>query len=361
MKMRPELTQFNNGDSVKLSNWHLRKQELYDAIIPHEYGTIPPAGHKTVVTQRCKHMPKAWPNVTHAIYDVVTEFENDARFSQTLTLWIPPGNGPFPTLLYGDNCWSFFNEAILRKVLERGYIAALFDRTEAAADNKENYQETGIYKLLPTTDFGTLSAWAWAYHRCVDALIQLPQVRSDAIAISGHSRGGKTTLLAGATDDRIALINANGSGTGGAAPNHWKTNEAESIDSFFDSGNIFWFSDQFRDYRWQDHKLPYDQHFLYGLITPRPLLFTEARQDDAANPPGTYFACQTARELYEMFQSEKSIGWSLRDGEHAHTLEDFISLLNFMDWHLLGKKTSIDFQPTLFEKLSKVLKPFSEP
>ena len=91
------------------------------------------------------------------------------------------------------------------------------------------------------------------------------------------------------------------------------------------------------------------------------MLFTEARQDDAANPPGTYFACQTARELYEMFQSEKSIGWSLRDGEHAHTLEDFISLLNFMDWHLLGKKTSIDFQPTLFEKLSEVLKPFSEP
>ena len=50
------------------------------------------------------------------------------------------------------------------------------------------------------------------------------------------------------------------------------------------SGNIFWFSDQFRGYRGQDNKLPYDQHFLHGLITPRPLLFTEAKGDDAANP-----------------------------------------------------------------------------
>ncbi|MEE3234936.1 MAG: hypothetical protein VX294_12270 [Candidatus Latescibacterota bacterium] len=359
--MKPELTELNNGSRVKLSNWPTRRQELYDAIVPHEYGDIPTSGKKTVVIQRCLHMPKAWPNVTHAIYDVVTEFENNARFSQTLTLWIPPGSGPFPTLLYGDNCWSFFNEEILKEVLQRGYIAALFDRTEAAADNKSDYRETGIYKLLSCTEFGTISAWAWAYHRCVDALIQLPQVRSDAIAISGHSRGGKTTLLAGATDDRIAIINANGSGTGGAAPNHWKTHEAETIDSFFESGNIFWFSDPFKDYRWQDHKLPYDQHFLYGLVAPRPLLLTEARQDTAANPPGTYFACQTALELYRMFQSEKSLGWSLREGEHAHTLEDFISLLNFMDWHLLGEKTSIDFQPKLFESLSKILKTSAKP
>ncbi len=356
MRMKPELTRFNNGIPVTVSNWHLRRQELYDAIVPHEYGAIPPAGEKTFVIQRSIHMPEAWPKVTHAIYDVVTEFENKTSFSQTLTLWIPSGKGPFHALLYGDNCWSYFNEEILENVLKRGYIAALFDRTEAAADNKQNYKETGIYKLLPTKNFGAISAWAWAYHRCVDALVQLPQVCNNAIAISGHSRGGKTTLLAGATDDRIALTNSNGSGTGGAAPNHWKTDKAETIDSFFGSGNIFWFSDKFKDYRYQDHKLSYDQHFLYGLVSPRPLLFTEARKDSAANPPGTYLACQTALELYELFQCGEAIGWSLRDGDHAHTLEDFISLLNFMDRHLLGKKNSIDFQPKLFENISEMIK-----
>ena len=49
MKMRPTLTRFNNGDSVTLSNWHLRKQEIYSAIIPHEYGTIPPPGKKQLL------------------------------------------------------------------------------------------------------------------------------------------------------------------------------------------------------------------------------------------------------------------------------------------------------------------------
>ena len=38
------------------------------------------------------------------------------------------------------------------------------------------------------------------------ALITLKEVRSKAIAITGHSRGGKTVLLAGATDERIALL-----------------------------------------------------------------------------------------------------------------------------------------------------------
>jgi len=71
-------------------------------------------------------------------------------------------------------------------------------------------------------------------------------------------------------------------------------------------------------------------------------------------------ACQTALKLYELFQRGEAIGWSLRDGGHAHTLEDFISLLNFMDRHLLGKKSSIDFQPKLFENISEVIKKFSE-
>jgi|EP01047_Picozoa_sp_COSAG01_P074735 hypothetical protein len=52
-----------------------------------------------------------------------------------------------------------------------------------------------------------LSAWSWAVHRAVDALMllssgQVPDSRDGAaprvqgIAITGHSRGGKAALLA---------------------------------------------------------------------------------------------------------------------------------------------------------------------
>ena len=53
------------------------------------------------------------------------------------------------------------------------------------------------------------------YHRCVDALYQIPDADTDHIAISGHSRGGKTVLLAGATDKRVKYVNPNCSGTHG--------------------------------------------------------------------------------------------------------------------------------------------------
>ena len=57
-----------------------------------------------------------------------------------------------------------------------------------------------------------IAAWAWGFHRAVDALVQMPALNPQAIAVVGHSRGGKAALLAGALDERIALTCANNSG-----------------------------------------------------------------------------------------------------------------------------------------------------
>ena len=70
--------------------------------------------------------------------------------------------------------------------------------------------------------FGACSAWAWAVHRAVDALLSQPEVQADGIALTGHSRGGKCALLAGVTDERIAVVNPNNSGVGGASLNRLK-------------------------------------------------------------------------------------------------------------------------------------------
>ncbi len=56
-------------------------------------------------------------------------------------------------------------------------------------------------------DAGTIALWAWGFHRVVDYLTQAPDlVDRRRIAAVGHSRNGKTALLAGAMDDRIALV-----------------------------------------------------------------------------------------------------------------------------------------------------------
>src|ERR1035438_9807672 len=65
---------------------------------------------------------------------------------------------------------------------------------------------------------GTIAAWAWGFHRCVDYLVSEPGVDAHRIAAVGHSRNGKTALLAAAFDERIAIAFPHQAGCGGSAP-----------------------------------------------------------------------------------------------------------------------------------------------
>jgi len=240
-------------------------------------------------------------------------------------------------------------------VLARGNIAASFNRTAVAADNKDNYRDTGIYRLFPEAEFGVLSTWAWGYHRCIDVLGQIDAVRADQIAITGHSRGGKTVLLAGATDQRIAVTNPNDSGIGGSGLNHWKCERSEVVDDFIRVGSIFWFGKGFAEYRHRDREIPYDQHFLHALVAPRGLLVNEAYEDPGANPPGSYASCRAALPVYEMLGEKGNLGWALREGGHGHRPADFEALLDFTDRHFHGRDIRRDFQRELFPQLDELL------
>ncbi|MFT5374689.1 MAG: hypothetical protein ACI906_001509 [Candidatus Latescibacterota bacterium] len=353
--LTPDLLISAERQTVAAATWPQRRTELYETIVPHEYGGMPPQGAKTHAIRHSHSTIGGWDGVTYATFEVHTTFADGQELSQMLSLWIPPGDGPFPVLLNGDGCWRYFDDATVQRTLARGNIAASFNRTEAAADNRDAYRKTGLYRIFPDASFGVLSAWAWAYHRCIDALVEMPQVRADAIAISGHSRGGKAALLAGATDERIALTNPNDSGTGGSGPNHLKAERAETVDSFFDSGNIFWFGQGFADHRYRDGELAYDQHFLHALVAPRALLVTEAYEDKAANPPGSYAACVDAQAVYQLLDAPGKIGWALREGGHGHNPIDFEALLDFMDLHLHKMPLQRDFQRPLFPELKTLL------
>ena len=167
---------------------------------------------------------------------------------------------------------------------------------------------------MPGAECGALAAWAWGYHRCVDALRRIDAAAADGIAVTGHSRGGKSALLAGATDERIALTNPNGSGAGGSGPNQMKGEGAEVIEDFLKSRYIFWFGKDFADYAGRDAELPYDQHFLHALVAPRALLVTEAFGDPWANPSGSYAALRTTERVYRMLGAAHAIGWAFRPG-----------------------------------------------
>ncbi len=341
----PLLLELADGRPVAAGDWGRRRSELRAAILEHEYGGLPPAPRRTSAVLLCRS------STGFHTYEVRCELDGGAELSFVLNLSVPPGEGPFPVVLNGDGCWRYFNDDIVARVIGRGCIAASFNRTAVAADNKELYRGTGLYRAYPDASFGALAAWAWGYHRCVDALLTLGFVRPEQIAITGHSRGGKAVLLAGATDERIALTNPNDSGTGGSGLNRLKGGGAEVIDDFFRSGNIFWFGRGFAEHRHRDAELPYDQHYLHALVAPRALLVDEARGDRWANPPGSYAACLAARGVYELLGARESIGWSFREGGHGHTGEDFDALLDFVDARFRGKAVLRGFQREVFVDL----------
>ena len=355
MNITPNLLTGNDGSTVDAASWPSRRQEIYDAIIPYQFGGMPPEHESVEVIKRADSSIRHWPGVQYNTYEVRTRFSGGGEISLTLSLWKPRGDGPFPVLLDCDGCWRYFNDDVIRVVLQRGCIAASVDRTEAAADNKDAYRDTGLYRLFPDAEFGVCPAWAWAIHRCVDALTEIADVRSDGIAITGHSRGGKTALLAGATDERIAITNPNNSGIGGAGLNRLKMAGSEVIDDFFGSGNIFWFGKEYAAHRHRDAELPYDNHYLHALVAPRPLLLTEAYEDHDANPAGTYAAALAAREVYELLGSRDAIGWAYRESGHSHRPEDYAALLDFIDRHLNGRQLRRDFQRPLYPDLDQIL------
>src|ERR1700689_3728080 len=73
----------------------------------------------------------------------------------------------------------------------------------------------GCWPLSPMLMKETWRPGRGGLPRVIDFLETTYFVDKDKIIVTGHSRGGKAALLAGALDERVALTVPNGSGAGG--------------------------------------------------------------------------------------------------------------------------------------------------
>jgi len=190
-------------------------------------------------------------------------------------------------------------------IIERGYGFAAFHESELDPD--ANDFSDGVHAAFPEYPheprhgWGTIAAWAWGFHRVVDYLVQDGDVDGERIAVVGHSRRGKTALLAAALDERIALCVPHQSGTGGMALS--RDNDQETVERI---NRVFphWFNGAFKGFSDNEARLPFDQHLLMALVAPRLLFATEGLQDTWANYESAWRGMEAAGKVYTFLGKE---------------------------------------------------------
>jgi hypothetical protein len=174
----------------------------------------------------------------------------------------------------------------------------------------------------------------------------LTRDRRQPHAVVGHSRLGKTALLAGALDERIALVVANQAGCGGSGPSRHHDPKAETV-AIITEKFPHWFCENFTAFGDDPSRLPFDQNCLVAMCAPRPVLFTAAEEDAWANPAGQFQVLQAASPVYELLgvagldaeakpqaggaPVASRLGYWIRPGEHSFTPADWKVYLDFAD------------------------------
>ena len=240
----------------------------------------------------------------------------------------------------------------VEQILARGYAAAVFN-TYAVDPDKDGSAERakGVRGVWPAGGgtigkdaWGTIAAWAWGASRVMDWLATEPAVDADHVAIIGHSRGGKTSLWAGAQDPRFALVISNDSGAVGAALSKRIFGETVAL-----TNNRFpyWFCENFKKYHDREDDLPVEQNQLLALMAPRALAVGSADADLWADPRGEFLSLAYAAPVYALYGLpgmpadempplesplvRGHVAYHVRRGIHNLTLYDWQCYMDFAD------------------------------
>jgi len=360
-----------------VEQWESRKPEIWKTLQEEIYGYLPKDKPSKKVSSRSidnEHLNAGITEITlesHYIVDLenTTAAKSNIEFNVVI---ITPNitNGPIPIIMMENFCpnheviplkaiskpkgdyyscigkWNmskvigfFFGRYIktppIQMILDNGYGLAVIYPPETFPDTSERID---IYNKAPNkgSRWGAIGAWAWQFSVLSNYLDQ--DGRFSATIAYGHSRYGKSALLAAAYDTSIDAVIAHQSGTGGASLS--KDKAGESVSSIT-SQYPHWFTPGYAE-----DKLSFDQHYLLSLIAPRPILLGNAKRDVWSDPEGAFRAAQGASPIYNLYGSKgleqtrldkfnltADIAFWMRYGTHGVVKEDWPAFLHFLEAH----------------------------
>lgn len=248
---------------------------------------------------------------------------------------------------------------------ERGYAVIGINVMEIAADS---FPRAGkfydVHPIRPedTNQTGALLAWGWAFSKAIDALengaAKELGLSCENILLTGVSRCGKSTAVAGAYDRRIRVVAPSCSGAGGMALYRY-TSEGTSYDlTGVNRGESYvykqneplsclqsdseghWFNDKFRTYA-SPEELPLEQYMLSALCARggRYLVISGSYCDeDWVNAPAMWMNYLGSKPIFEAMGMADHLAVCLHETGHMVTVQDLKYLFDFCDYHLYGKQ-----------------------
>ena len=292
----PELMVTKAGKRVTSAKdwWNVRRPELVELFDREVYGRMPKVTPKvswtvantteeTVggVTMVKKELLGKVDNSSHPAIEVNIEAAlwtpKDAKGPVPVVLEFGSGGRPQPPRPASANpptgpTWQ-------EQVVAKGWGYASIRPASIQADNGAGLTQ-GIIGLVnkgqprKADDWGALKAWTWGTSRLLDYLETVKAVDAKRVALEGHSRYGKGTIVAMAYEPRLAVAFVSSSGAGGARI--LRRTYGELLENVAAPSEYHWMAGNFLKYAGPltVNDLPVDAHMLVALCAPRPVFIS---------------------------------------------------------------------------------------
>lgn len=379
-RQMPDAMVMDDGRRVTtLGQWEQRRQEMKRVLIHYFIGTVPPPPGNVIGTVLDDEMLLG--RSVH-FQRIRLSFGPDHRVGFEIGVFVPTddathGKGPFPTIVQLTFSttpgapiapWPKFKQLVkattrdplvqlqhlpvkpenaakaVKFILDRGYALAVFNYQECGQDQPD-CRNTGFFPFYPGYTWGEFGAWSWAMSRCVDYLQTQPYVDTSKFIAVGHSRLGKTALVAGAFDDRFAMVAPCGSGCAGTAafrfcgPGRGGQQGLEDYVARFGQH----LGPNMKQFIGHVYQLPFDQNWLVALVAPRALIECDGISDHVTNINALRQTILASKPVYEFLGVPQNLGVAYRPGKHALTAADWTALLDFADSRLRHLPTTRRF------------------
>lgn len=352
------------------------REEMIDLLLKNEYGYFPDIPYEISVSEP-KNVEVRYCDrkVAHSKVDMTVTTEYGSHTFPIQRILHTDGSvNPFFIYL-GFNSQVPSRSYPTEEVADGNFDVLTFNYKDVAGDNDDF--ETGLPKIfMPEgrknpTDCGKLMFWAWTACRVLEYALTLPCLDHKHAAVLGHSRLGKTALLAGMLDERFRYVFSNCSGGSGAALSRgnsgvpymktlpvkedifdyepeWNTGETirDVLNQF-----PFWFCENYKKSAIECYPEDFDQHYLLATIAPRYVYVGSGNSDHWADPISEFMNACAVSEYYEKLglpglghkdrlpepeecYHDGKVGYHARKGPHFLSRHDWQKYMAYIRKHM---------------------------